>query len=471
MKKWLLCSFILILHTHYAFSQNYTWDLHQLSGASETLKSGLFAVAAGQVVNWTFSLFNQYIYGAEWGLPNRQSVQRNFTSAWKWEADDDFVVNQLGHSVMGFLHYAPGRASGFGFYQSVFFSAFGSAAWELYGERNLGSINDFITSTIGGMAPGEIFYRLYLEANAAGLPGPLIFFFNPMVGLQRLLTSWEPPNTGRNMYEFRVHTGIGFAETNFTVSENEENVFYFRGFFPEIGFRAVYGNPFEQETWVPFRHFEIDVAFGMDLGNYNHLRIISDGYLFSFSPVYTETTAMSTGLTLNFDIVTMGQFGMEDATIDQYSNALNWTIKYQRFITPETTFQMKLHNGFTFFGVSKYYAGIEIVNPRGSIKTGYNNFGLGLNSKSFFILDQNRWGRFEASFLCYALWTIPGTTYFSRGSAYWIYSDFSYSRALTRHVSMGLSYFYAMEWGFFNDGFMDQKKSNEIFKLFVAWNF
>ena len=94
VKNLILCSLIVVLQAQYIYSQDETWDLHQLSGAGETVKNGLVAVAAGQVVNWTFSSFNFFIYGADWGLPTRASIQRNFTTPWKWEHLDNFVVNR-----------------------------------------------------------------------------------------------------------------------------------------------------------------------------------------------------------------------------------------------------------------------------------------------------------------------------------------------------------------------------------------
>ena len=45
------------------------------------------------------------------------------------------------------------------FYESAALAAFGSGTWEYFGETNLPSVNDFINTTLGGIALGEMFHR------------------------------------------------------------------------------------------------------------------------------------------------------------------------------------------------------------------------------------------------------------------------------------------------------------------------
>ena len=52
-----------------------------------------------------------------------------------------------------------GRANGLSFYESSAVAAFGSATWEYFGETNSASLNDFINTTLGGIALGEMFHR------------------------------------------------------------------------------------------------------------------------------------------------------------------------------------------------------------------------------------------------------------------------------------------------------------------------
>jgi hypothetical protein len=82
----------------------------------------------------------------------------NMEQGWVWDLDD-FVVNQVGHPYQGNNYFNTGRANGLGFYESSAVTAFGSATWEFFGETNHASLNDFINTTLGGIALGEMFHR------------------------------------------------------------------------------------------------------------------------------------------------------------------------------------------------------------------------------------------------------------------------------------------------------------------------
>lgn len=82
----------------------------------------------------------------------------NMENGWVWDLDD-FVVNQIGHPYQGSNYFNAGRANGLSFYESAAMTAFGSATWEYYGETNMPSLNDFINTTLGGIAIGEVLHR------------------------------------------------------------------------------------------------------------------------------------------------------------------------------------------------------------------------------------------------------------------------------------------------------------------------
>jgi hypothetical protein len=413
------------------------------------------------VFNITFDLITG---DTPWATPTTESIRRNFSLPWEWEDADGFKVNQFGHPYQGSTYFNAGRINGFNFYQSALFSTFGSFTWEVFGESNQASINDFITTVTGSLPVGEMLYRLYLEAHTAGVPASVAFFINPMAGFHRLITGWKPPDSGRNLYRLQYQLGTGYAHTNYDINGygyDGQKLYSFRGPYADIGFQAIYGNPFMQKSTTPFDHFELSLSFGLNYGNYVNLRFISDGYLFSFSPVYTDTAMVSTGLSLHMDFVSLGKFHINDSTIDQYSNALNWTLKYQHTFFKNLIFQMKAHAGFTFMGVSEYYS----PGRNKDLK----NYGAGLNSKFFFSLEHDKLGKLEKSVFGYVLLTYPGTSALSKGTVYWLFTDITYSHFISKHLSLGVTCSLALEHGTFGD-FPDTRKYNHAVKLFVAWN-
>ena len=82
----------------------------------------------------------------------------NMEQGWVWDLDD-FLVNQVGHPYQGNNYFNAGRSNGLSFYESAAVTAFGSGTWEYFGETNKPSLNDFINTTLGGIALGEMFHR------------------------------------------------------------------------------------------------------------------------------------------------------------------------------------------------------------------------------------------------------------------------------------------------------------------------
>jgi len=424
-------------------------------------KNGLIAGAETILSNFIVMSFNIFVARESWAAPTGNSIYNNSTLPWEWD-NDGFKVNQLGHPYQGSIYFNFGRVNGFNFYESVFFSALGSFTWEKFFENNRKSINDFITTTTGSMALGEMFYRLYLEADAAGAPAPVSFFVNPAAGFHRIVTSWKPPTVGKgNIYEFNTYLGMGWAQTNSALldSGTSDESFSFRGLIANMGFSTIYGNPFKQETFIPFKHFEFATSFGIDAGNYISIRLISDGYLFSFFPVYTDTSMMSTGLSLHYDYVSLGELGKYDSSIDQCSNAIDWTIKYQRLFGKNTVFQKKRHLGVTYLGVAKSYSKTEWTEKK---------YGYGFNSKSITSLENKKLGKLEISIFNYLLCGFYNDSS-SLGNIHWLFIDGSYYYNLSKNLALGIADSFARERGYYKSSFYDTKKKNNEVKFFAVW--
>ena len=119
-------------------------------------------------------------------------------------------INQFGHPYQGNLYFNAGRANGLSFWESAPLAALGSATWEYFGEKNHASINDFVTTTMGGIALGEMFHRagwLIRDASRAGgkrrRSEILAMVVDPITGVNRFMSgdasrvSENPPDSSR----------------------------------------------------------------------------------------------------------------------------------------------------------------------------------------------------------------------------------------------------------------------------------
>jgi len=447
---------------------NQGWDEPISRGVSETVTAGLWAAGYITLKNLIVMSYNRFIWGAWWGFPTASTIRRNFTQPWKWEHRDGFLVNHIGHPIQGWIYFSSGRTLGFGFYESIFFSTFGSFTWEVFGEGLGAALNDFIVTPLAGASLGEMMHRLYMQAHAAGAPAFLSAFLNPSAGIHRLITRWEPPIVEPNFYEIRTYVAASLSDTTYSVSshsteEGSRELFSHMGPFLDVGFRIVYGDPFVQNTWIPFRHFEFNTSFGSDFSNYIDFRLFSSGFLFSFSPLHTATQALSHGLSLHYDFASLGEISLFDSTINMYSNALGWTVNYRHLFPQNISWRSRTHAGIIFFGVSNYYS------PSEDGRTVAKNYGYGITLRHLSSLEFGRRSRIDVNSFLYFLWSYPDLVAISQGFVWWQFHDINFSFMVSPRISFGTSFSIATERGTFA-GFPDTRKSHWAVRTFVAWH-
>jgi hypothetical protein len=107
---------------------------------------------------------------------------------------DPFSVNQIGHPYQGSIYYGFARSAGLEYWQALLYTLGGSFLWETYGERTPPSINDHVSTTIGGSFIGEAAFRMAsLVLESAGGERPDVWrelaaaLISPSTGFNRLV--------------------------------------------------------------------------------------------------------------------------------------------------------------------------------------------------------------------------------------------------------------------------------------------
>ncbi|MDR1585986.1 MAG: DUF3943 domain-containing protein [Treponema sp.] len=422
------------------------------------------AVGGGLFSNLFLFSFNYFIAKNEFALVDAKSIRENLTGPWEWDGDV-FATNQFAHPYQGSTYHAAARANGFSFYESVFFDAFGSAYWEYFTERNTPSINDLISTTLSGASLGEMFHRLYLEVNS-----PLAGLISPLDAFNGLVTRRHQEKTsGKNIHKLSVFSAPGGTKGRKFRKDGNLTLDRWNVATLNVDCDIIYGDPFAQRSIVPFDQFELNFGGGISFSWYN-MYIISDAYLFSFSPPVGEKSRLSTGLGLSYDFFT-------SLNIDFYSEGLDWTIKYQRFFSEESGLEVKAHAGWTMFGAG------NIFIPDEEIKTYISNrdYGTGFNTRLFFSYYPPRAGRIDFNVLIYGMYILSHQVQKSHGWDFFFYSHSAYTFPLGRHISLGLAISSQgktgvypeipniaqwtraaqvfVEWSFYNMGLLGRKES------------
>jgi Domain of unknown function (DUF3943) len=229
----------------------------QTSHEAETRRSAKrnFLRAAGGVLaaNTLVWAANRYVKDEPWAKVGVRSWGRNLGAGFTWDSDD-YLNNQLGHPYHGSLYFTAARANGYGFWASVPFTATGSLLWEILGETTAPSINDLVTTTLGGVVLGEISHRLSSRVRNHGgaVRGLAAATVNPGGGAQRLLGAGadEPGSPGREGSGPLSSVAIGYLRH---WNEGEAGAQAF------VQLRVEEASPFDERALRPFDAFALEI--------------------------------------------------------------------------------------------------------------------------------------------------------------------------------------------------------------------
>jgi len=212
------------------------------------------------------------------------SIAENLKAGLEWD-DNQFSTNQFNHPFAGSLYFTSARANGYDFWQSVPWAFAGSWHWEYMCEANHGAFNDWINTSVGGIAMGEALFRLstmVLDNTATG-NGRVMreiggFVLTPARGFNRLITGEafevhaNPPGRIPEYGGMRLDLGLRVLGDERLWQASSSKFF--------VRFAAVHGDPFREEVKRPFDHFNFTFHVNHDNSPHTIAQITTVGYLF-----------------------------------------------------------------------------------------------------------------------------------------------------------------------------------------------
>ncbi|RYY37934.1 MAG: DUF3943 domain-containing protein [Sphingobacteriaceae bacterium] len=286
-----------------------------------------FAWAAGELVftellPWSY---NRFVRKAEFAKVNFKSIGNNLKpSAWEWD-DNNFKTNQFAHPYHGNLYYSAFRTNGYNFWQSAPAAFAGSFLWEIAGETHRPAPNDFINTSLGGIALGEMTYRVsrkIVNNRATGVKRQmqevLGMIVNPLSGLNRITRGeWGrvhgAVDTANNL---TAYLNIGMR--HFDIKTLQENTrgnqeLYFR-------LRLIYGDKYEVSN-TPFNSFYAQIEAGS--GDSTYLNTVQvTGALKTWKMREDSNRVHLYTITMNYDFIKNNafQYGGQSFTFTLMSN-------------------------------------------------------------------------------------------------------------------------------------------------------
>jgi hypothetical protein len=206
--------------------------------------------------------FNEFVRNANFSQVSPRSWYENITGGWEWD-DNNFSTNMFAHPFHGNLYYNSGRSNGFNYWAASLFAIGGSYIWECCGETHPPAINDWINTSLGGIAIGESLYRIsstVLDNQATGSERVWrevgAFALNPVRGFTRLVTGragrvYENPASAYDHLPPHLSNVLSFGVRS--VQDEGKNEGETTGAFFEVDFQ--FGGAFQVERNKPFDFF------------------------------------------------------------------------------------------------------------------------------------------------------------------------------------------------------------------------
>ena len=306
------------------------------------------------------------------------------------------------------------------------------------------SINDVITTTIGGIALGEMLHRLFLEVDVSPSVAAKIggFFVSPLESFNAIYNRPKRQNGGANIYALSVKAGVEKSFAHFTGHHSESASWNNPGAY--AGVTVIYGNPFVQESRTPYDHFELQAELISNIASYQ-MQILSDGYIFSFAFSRARQNT-STGLTIHYDFFNATNDIIDNTgygNIQFSSTAINWTIKHAIIFSEQAYLSVKAHAGLALWGTSMYNAPIFSDTYLGNT---YTTYGAGENIKLFFTASHKKAGALELAAAGYHIFNIPVSPAHSTGTVFFLNCAVAYDFPLSARIGIGAALRY---WNLF----------------------
>lgn len=223
---------------------------------------GAFLFSLTEVLPWTY---DRFVVNAEFAKITFKKIGQNLKlSNWAWD-NDGFTTNQLSHPAHGSIFFNTFRSNGYNFWQSIPAAVAGSYVWEVAGENQASSKNDFLNTSFGGAIIGEMVHRLagkLINNHSRGIRRQInesiALLINPANGFNRLADGkWGKVPNPMDIDSSKIDLEIDAGLRNFNMNERNAR---FRGYGR---IKLLYGSPFENYK-IPFSTITVNAEVGKD---------------------------------------------------------------------------------------------------------------------------------------------------------------------------------------------------------------
>jgi hypothetical protein len=440
-------------------------------------KNAGLAAAGAFLANFLPWALNEFIPGrADLKISqlSPRSWWRNLETGWQWD-DNAVSVNFFAHPYQGSLYYNAARSNGYGYWTGLAVAAAGSFHWECCGETHYMSVNDWVNTSFGGAAVGEVLYRLssmVLDNQATGKERlgreAAAFVLAPTRGFTRMVSGntrrvYENPSNPRDRVPEQVQTmvtvGIRGAESTRSARGGDLDEAFDPHGFLEVDVTS--GRLASLDRQKPFDYFTVSSQINLIKGRaIGELRI--HGSLWHRTLSESENTTSKLLLMQDFDYE-------DNPAFERGGQAFSLLHHQERRFSPDNVLTWGVGGGWTLLGGVRSELGL--LSEVEGIRERYReyDFGTGPNAYLQSSWDRNGTTAVRGSYRAEFLKTLNGSSGEGFGSSHLVQTlelrgvvpnlvrgvgigadyRFSYRRSDFDFVDIGLVTQRAHQWKFF----------------------
>lgn len=214
----------------------------------------LLPALESELVHFSFLAFSNLVTGRAFARISADSIASHFDGRSPWHFDEDlFLTNMLGHPYQGALSFTAARSAGLSFWSASLYAAMGSLTWETFFEVDPPSINDQLTTMLGGVVLGEVLHRSALmvwqdESLPRWLRWVSVCLLEPVGALNRWLF-----DAGLDERDAVTPTSFGLVGAGAGVSDRADLVL-------QAWFTYGVFDPRAPPDRAPFSHFDVTMS-------------------------------------------------------------------------------------------------------------------------------------------------------------------------------------------------------------------
>ena len=353
-------------------------------------------LAIGQLlVDFGFaSIQNEYIHDSDYVQVSPRTWWRNLERGFEFD-QNKFDTNNFYHPWNGALFYSTGRSTGLGFWESSSLAVAGSFLWECCGETLKMSANDVISTSLGGVAMGEMIHRLgsvILDNEDKGVSRVLreasIFPFDIVRGFNRGLfrDQYRSPNPEEPLDWRPRRLGALVSLGARRVGNEGELGGEGAKTAPFVDLWVAYGSVFDNERRRPYDSFwmQTQINFTDDVDPAGLMTIRGDLLSKPFGPAGARNGAIA--LVQHFDYV-------NQRTYEFAAQSFALGLSHRFVLSPST--RLELHADLLGTVLGSINSRLEFVEPPANEKD-YRRWeygpGLGARAEALLLVGQTPGG-------------------------------------------------------------------------------